>query len=677
MVKTFPAIVSVVTLIAFFVFPAGGATLQLFTAERLSATVETAAVEIHEHVNGKVFVTATNATYPSETGEPDIPWQIVTVLLPPSADPQSLWVRLESAEYRSLDGVWEVRPQAPPATRDEYGNTVLVWPEDRLLDDSGRDALYLQDRFWPDAEVRTSHTGSLHQWQLAEIAVPLVRYNPVTQELQELVSGKVRIDFLRGRRLGISTEKPQVHRQAKNGRSRVSRMAANFADAAGEYEAAATETDGVIASADLSSDEKMTGAAGVNSTGYLILTTSNIVNNSTALAQFVAHKESRGWDVVVATEADWGGGIGSAAAVNIRNWLRANYISLDLLYVLLIGNPHPDSGDVPMRWHDDGRGNAPTDALYWDLSSGSGWDKYWEVLVGRVPHYGTISTLDAYLRKAIAYENSPAVLWRRNALLPMVPLDSQTPAYQCSEQIRSHLLAPNDITSTRIYRSLYGLSPEPEYLLSGRYPAIEWGSQPYGLVAWLTHGNQSSATEIVDIGSAWQLNDSYPSVVYQGACQNAWPENDANLAYRLLRHGAITTVASTRDSYYNIGQTDFTGQGSIGTLAYRYTRNLVVHRQSCGLALSNAKQQDYIYPPNATRMTLLGDPSIVLLAEPYFAAGDLNRDSRVDLKDFSIFSGQWLSAPGEPSADIAPTTPDGIVDDLDLMVLVEHWLMTE
>ncbi|MHC4657691.1 MAG: FG-GAP repeat protein [Planctomycetota bacterium] len=54
---------------------------------------------------------------------------------------------------------------------------------------------------------------------------------------------------------------------------------------------------------------------------------------------------------------------------------------------------------------------------------------------------------------------------------------------------------------------------------------------------------------------------------------------------------------------------------------------------------------------------------------------DLDNDCDVDFNDFAILAGQWFQAPGEPSADIAPSpTRDGIVDWLDLKVLAEQWL---
>jgi hypothetical protein len=37
---------------------------------------------------------------------------------------------------------------------------------------------------------------------------------------------------------------------------------------------------------------------------------------------------------------------------------------------------------------------------------------------------------------------------------------------------------------------------------------------------------------------------------------------------------------------------------------------------------------------------------------------------------------QWKQPPGVPSADIAPEIPDGVVNLLDLAVLVEEWLTT-
>jgi hypothetical protein len=56
-------------------------------------------------------------------------------------------------------------------------------------------------------------------------------------------------------------------------------------------------------------------------------------------------------------------------------------------------------------------------------------------------------------------------------------------------------------------------------------------------------------------------------------------------------------------------------------------------------------------------------------------AGDLNSSGFVNEVDMEIMAGQWLGAPGAPSADICPPpSGDGAVDMLDFAVLADSWL---
>ena len=74
----------------------------------------------------------------------------------------------------------------------------------------------------------------------------------------------------------------------------------------------------------------------MSSTGYYILTTTAVQTNSTQLANFVTLKQNQGFTVQVKTPTTWGGGTGDTAANNIRTWLKNNYSSLNIKYVLLI-----------------------------------------------------------------------------------------------------------------------------------------------------------------------------------------------------------------------------------------------------------------------------------------------------------------------------------------------------
>ncbi|MDD5064685.1 MAG: hypothetical protein PHQ35_08025 [Phycisphaerae bacterium] len=77
-----------------------------------------------------------------------------------------------------------------------------------------------------------------------------------------------------------------------------------------------------------------------------------------------------------------------------------------------------------------------------------------------------------------------------------------------------------------------------------------------------------------------------------------------------------------------------------------------------------------------TRTDEAGDRDIVDMGYHYPAnSADLDRDGDVDFVDFAILASQWLEAPGEPSADIAPPDGDGIVDMWDLDALADKWLL--
>jgi len=61
--------------------------------------------------------------------------------------------------------------------------------------------------------------------------------------------------------------------------------------------------------------------------------------------------------------------------------------------------------------------------------------------------------------------------------------------------------------------------------------------------------------------------------------------------------------------------------------------------------------------------------------------GDLDDSCSVDLRDLSLFGGQWLAVCSEPNwcegADLLRQEPNSVVDAADLAVLGEHWLVTE
>ena len=75
-----------------------------------------------------------------------------------------------------------------------------------------------------------------------------------------------------------------------------------------------------------------------------------------------------------------------------------------------------------------------------------------------------------------------------------------------------------------------------------------------------------------------------------------------------------------------------------------------------------------------TRTDKVGDEGIVDIGYHYCEnIADLNDDGKVNVTDLVILASQWQQGPRIPSADIAPTGGDGLVDGRDLGVFADNW----
>jgi hypothetical protein len=620
-----------------------GESLKIGIGESATKLNIAAKVDILRAGSYKADFVADEVQWLSQPGEPQIPWKVLTVLLPPDANLTTVGCSTD-ARYKIQDGKWGVEPAPPPATYDEErAEVVVLWPARKRIVGGYDLDIYETDAFWPSDQARILTAGRLREWRLAEVALPLVRYNPVAGKLLKLISADIAVTYTRG-----ETPIPAAVTSLW-GKSRVEKMAVNFQEVSQEY--------GIFdKAANIGSIQKpketgqyLPAEPNQSAKGYVILTTSAIQNASTELSNFILHKQNLGFTVKVVTESGTvdsthyvGGSTCDERAGNIRNWLQTHYESDQILYVLLIGNPHPTTFDtnssVPMKKctpASDKPNATPTDYFFaeltanWDkdedgifgekganAANGDEMEKYFEVYVGRIPYYGAISDLDHILQKTMNYENSTDIQWRRNVLLPMVPQGGATLSCELGEQIKSGHLEPEAIPSVRIYIDDYGFIPPPEYLWGFRYPATEWRQEEYGLVVWLTHGGSTYANCVISTSHTSSLNDNCPSATWQGSCGNSEPEESGNLAYSILKNGGIATVGATRGANCSIPERDYRLlHGSVGGLAYEYTKRLV-QKQSCGEALYNTKEATSIWLENYYSFNLYGDPSVVVMPEP-------------------------------------------------------------
>lgn len=186
----------------------------------------------------------------------------------------------------------------------------------------------------------------------------------------------------------------------------------------------------------------------------VILTTAEIVTSSQLLPDFVTFRAAEGWEVRLVTEDEWDlptGVSGDETADRIRAFLVDEYTDSPGAYLLLIGDPHPDEGDVPMKWVRplidvvhwypewlaDELDPVPTDFYYadldgdWDCDGDGQYGEYPdddgpgcvdfgpELYVGRLPVYGgSGELLDELLARALERDLEEDKSYRRDVLLP-------------------------------------------------------------------------------------------------------------------------------------------------------------------------------------------------------------------------------------------------------------------
>lgn len=598
-------------------------------------------------------ITAPSYSVLGSPGDPALLFTEICVILPPDADPYSVAVNLINAHVVNLSGSRDIAP-SPPMVAVVDGVQIEDWGTGKQIDNGRNLLVYQKDAFFPAETVQVVEVGSLRGWRIARLRFFPYNYNPV--------SG--RLAFTSGGEIAITYSTPKIATMSSAAANSDSVMSDKLRDLTANYSQAKlwyARPSGTF--------RALEAQPSTTSTGYLILTTQAIVNGSSKLQGFINHKINRGFNVILATEAQWGGGTGDVAANRIRAYLASHYISAGIRYVLLIGDPTPTSGTVPMKmlWPRKNVGTypeAPSDYFYADLTGnwdrdGDGYygeqdndfgtggiDRFPEVIVGRIPFYGSFTDLDSILQKIIDYEaGGIGGSWVRSVLLSAKPSDASTPGYQFCEAIKTDAAQAAGFGVTRVYEQTYGLNPSPDYTPCSYANVLSAWQRHAGFHFWWTHGNETAAADIFTSANVQYLDDSYPSFTFQVSCMNAYPEVTNNLAYSLLRRGAIATDAATRVSWYYPGQVVFTNTDSNAGMGYIYALKLVRDHETCGDAHFDMMTQvpNGIWA-NHCVFNLYGDPSLAYAAGPAI--------THVPLTDTDFTTGTYAVC-----ADISSSAP--------------------
>ena len=404
-------------------------------------------------------------------GEPILPNKTYEIALPAEADIDTVTLTVLSSQSCTLDGTFGIDygPYAATGTGDEY------------IHFGKNTEIYSSNALFPHTCISLQRTFQSYDRKVAIVSYTPFLYNPVSGELVLHTSVEIR----------LSWKKAPLSNSQKY----------------------------------LTSEEPRNG--------YAIVTTEAIVENSTNLGTFIENLHTRGYQVSVATEKDYGYEEGQARAENIRSWLQENVSDMRLMYLLLIGNPDPQDisdpsdtfGDVPMMmcwpcFNESLYRECPTDYFYADLtgdwdSNGNGYfgeynweyngnyygDKYDlgpELYVGRIPVYDAdYASLDGILEKYIQYDGT-----NRSAMVPVAISNYENEDNNANlprvdgrnlpQRVIENILAPNGYDSCVMYER-EGIDPVEDTAFGYDAPltrenVLEQWDNDYGIVLWWGHG---------------------------------------------------------------------------------------------------------------------------------------------------------------------------------------------
>jgi hypothetical protein len=246
-----------------------------------------------------------------------------------------------------------------------------------------------------------------------------------------------------------------------------------------------------------------------------------------------------------------------------------------------------------------------------------------EVRVGRLPFDDT-NTIDTVLERIINYEdadltaNPGNATLRQRVYLAMSSFADDTDYSYLGRNVHNDFLDPAGLRGITLYEPTSPFAHDIE--LRNEALIDTWTDTGAGLVIWAGHGSQTSATILYDDTSlmrqseAVNLDFNPRSFIFEGSCQNAWPENSSNLALSLIAEGGMTAIAGTRNSWYSHAQEEFGTGETIGDIGYWVTQSHVSGWRA-GYAILYMRSKGYGFDSshwmqNLLTYNLYGDPTV-------------------------------------------------------------------
>ena len=574
-------------------------------------------------------------------GRPQLPMKRFLIALPPGAIARS--VEVTGIASSDLDGVHSIASFPPivflpgmPRPDKAMARMQSEWSE-------SHSAAYSSDAAQPAEVAWLAGKGSLRKYAYASVAFCPFTYHPLSGKL--IHHSRVDITIIYDLPAEGSAEALMVESSLRDraADSRAARLFSNFDAIRDLYQPSGARPTGDRLSADRAAPLQ-------GPDDYVIITTSGLLGAVTS-SDFPTWKAALGHGVryVLTTDSEIASQPGADLAEQIRNFLRAYYISWGIEYVLLVG----DYATVPMRicypdptYHvydpsDPGliAPGTPCDHYYADLSAAdaASWDSdgdgyigeygqddpdfLAEVSVGRIPVNNT-ARITYTLNKLVAFEQDTGA-WKNNALIAgsILFFENQDRSgypfidgMTVLDSMCTGLLGSMNLTcmteKSGIVVSPFSYPPISEAAFNdawrtGQHAVVNWSGHGWSDGAYRTcwnwddgdgvpeHANgEMQSYQFIHVSTS-DLDDDYPSIVFAISCNVGYPDPNpyGNCGVDLLTEpgwGAAAGMVSASRPASISGDWKNNGGGT-EQICYEFNRYMIAEGERVGDALYDGK----------------------------------------------------------------------------------------
>ncbi len=534
----------------------------------------------------------------SSPGDPDLPSITLNVLIPPDSDINNVKIVIINEESYEEDGTYDIAPAGPANFKPDIEGVATYedWIKDKdYIVDGYNTKVYSKDALFTEDALKILPVKQMRKWLFVPVQFYPLRYNPVKKTM--LRTGYIKAHIEAPKVQGVSQIRLNSILSDSLFDKDAEKMFVNFKKMIELYSHSLSD---VVPPPETKYD-------------YVIITTSSVKNGLARLSEFVNHKQSIGYKVLVADESAWGTAQGTDGPEKVRNWLKENYINMGIQYVLIIADPNDKTGPAMREcWprakeKKDDWERTPTDMYYsdltgnWNKNGDELWCEYYgdyvrggvdltpEVYVGRIPAYsGKFSEVDTILLRTIKYEQSKDIDWRYNVLLPNPISDySQEEDHaesgsgteikrngftvdgaKFAERMKEEFLnSQNGFKIVSLYEKR-GPEPsvyQPDVEFSAENVINEW-KKGYGLISWWAHGNSTSAA-----GKVWKADTNNDRIAqlsekdWEDFAYSSFPESSYN-PERPAFTSQVSCLNSRPDRSSNLSYTLLAKGGAIAAM---------------------------------------------------------------------------------------------------------------